>query len=75
MTEIAHARPERFFADRFNVTPSLIDRLYRGVEGGWRVEPTVDESPSMSPATAWKGRELLTRAVTSRGPLSRLCSD
>src|SRR5713101_2874936 len=27
MTEIAHARPERFFADRFNVTPSLIDRL------------------------------------------------
>src|SRR5256885_11205454 len=27
MTEIVHARPERFFADRFNVTPSLIDRL------------------------------------------------
>src|SRR5712692_9955900 len=27
MTEIAHARPERFFADRFNVTPGLIDRL------------------------------------------------
>jgi TldD protein len=27
MTEIVHARPERFFADRFNVTPGLIDRL------------------------------------------------
>src|SRR5438093_11144873 len=27
MTEIIHARPERFFADRFNITPSLIDRL------------------------------------------------
>src|SRR5438093_3864816 len=27
MTEIIHARPERFFADRFNVTPTLIDRL------------------------------------------------
>ncbi|MGH6689715.1 MAG: metalloprotease TldD [Gammaproteobacteria bacterium] len=27
MTEIAHARPERFFADRFNVTPSVMDRL------------------------------------------------
>jgi TldD protein len=27
MTEIAHARPERFFADRFNVTPGLMDRL------------------------------------------------
>ena len=27
MTEIIHARPERFFADRFNVTPGLMDRL------------------------------------------------
>jgi TldD protein len=27
MTEIVHARPERFFSDRFNVTPALIDRL------------------------------------------------
>src|SRR5216684_428479 len=27
MTEIIHARPERLFADRFNVTPTLIDRL------------------------------------------------
>src|SRR5262245_40208001 len=27
MTEIVHARPERFFADRFDVTPGLIDRL------------------------------------------------
>src|ERR1700693_3523622 len=27
MTEIVHARPERFFADRFNVTPTLMDNL------------------------------------------------
>jgi TldD protein len=27
MTELVRARPERFFADRFNVTPGLIDRL------------------------------------------------
>jgi TldD protein len=27
MTDIVHARPERFFADRFNVTPGLMDRL------------------------------------------------
>src|SRR6266496_469975 len=27
MSEIAHTRPERFFADRFNVTPSLVDGL------------------------------------------------
>ncbi len=27
MTEIAHIRPERFFSDRFNVTPSLMERL------------------------------------------------
>src|SRR5262245_33889459 len=27
MTDIAHARPERFFADRFNVTPNVMDRL------------------------------------------------
>src|SRR6266478_10129640 len=27
MTEIIHARPERFFADRFNITPTLIDLL------------------------------------------------
>src|ERR671935_2559989 len=27
MTDIIHARPERFFADRFNVTPTVIDRL------------------------------------------------
>src|SRR5213596_1169907 len=27
MVDFALARPERFFADRFNVTPSLIDRL------------------------------------------------
>jgi TldD protein len=27
MTELAHTRPERFFSDRFNVTPSLMERL------------------------------------------------
>ncbi len=27
MVDLAHPKPERFFADRFNVTPSLIDRL------------------------------------------------
>ena len=27
MTEITHARPERFFADRFNVTPTVMDHL------------------------------------------------
>jgi TldD protein len=27
MTELVPARPERFFADRFNVTPSLMERL------------------------------------------------
>jgi TldD protein len=27
MTEITHSRPERFFSDRFNVTPSLMERL------------------------------------------------
>src|SRR5882762_4230733 len=27
MAELAHTRPERFFSDRFNVTPSLIDQL------------------------------------------------
>src|ERR671924_523148 len=27
MTELVQKRPERFFADRFNVTPSLMERL------------------------------------------------
>ncbi|MBI2219018.1 MAG: metalloprotease TldD [Candidatus Rokubacteria bacterium] len=27
MNDLAHTRPERFFADRFNVTPSLMERL------------------------------------------------
>src|SRR5688572_8385491 len=27
MTEIKHSRPERFFSDRFNVTPNLMERL------------------------------------------------
>jgi TldD protein len=27
MTELAHKRPEAFFADRFHVTPALMDRL------------------------------------------------
>ncbi len=27
MTEITHARPEHFFADRFNVTPTVLDHL------------------------------------------------
>src|SRR5947208_15885145 len=27
MTELAHTRPERFFSDRFDVTPSLMERL------------------------------------------------
>jgi TldD protein len=27
MTDLVHVRPERFFADRFDVTPGLIDRL------------------------------------------------
>jgi len=27
MEELAHVRPDRFFADRFNVTPSLMERL------------------------------------------------
>jgi len=27
MADLAHPKPERFFADRFNVTPSLVDRL------------------------------------------------
>jgi TldD protein len=27
MTEIKHSRPERFFSDRFNVTPNVMERL------------------------------------------------
>jgi TldD protein len=27
MNELAHVRPERFFSDRFDVTPSLVERL------------------------------------------------
>src|SRR5438445_5008262 len=27
LTELAHTRPERFFSDRFDVTPSLMERL------------------------------------------------
>jgi TldD protein len=34
MTELARAHPERFFADRFDVTPSLMERLIGGALKG-----------------------------------------
>ena len=30
MTDLARTQPERFFADRFNVTPGLMERLLGG---------------------------------------------
>jgi hypothetical protein len=39
MTDLAHVRPERFFADRFSVTPSLMERLL-----GSALRGTVDDA-------------------------------
>src|SRR5438270_7925754 len=34
MDDLAHVSPDRFFADRFNVTPSLMERLLGGSLAG-----------------------------------------
>src|SRR6202008_91721 len=34
MTDLARTQPERFFADRFNVTPGLMERLLGGALKG-----------------------------------------
>src|SRR5437868_10846448 len=34
MDDLAHISPDRFFADRFNVTPSLMERLLGGSLAG-----------------------------------------